>query len=123
MKLGVMERLMLMNLLANAEGNVLTLRIVRDLQSELGFSEEELQALNIVQEPGRIVWNQSADVGKEIDIGSRAQEIISGALKKLDDVGKLTMNQLALYEKFVEGETSEPKASEPDNVIPLNKDE
>ena len=126
MEFQVLERMMLLRLLADAEGDVSMLRIVRDTQSALGFTEEDREALGIgppcavcmtleadhakadheyKPEPGKVAWRQdtSANV-KEVDLGKTALRLISEKLLALSVTQKLTMNQLTLYERFVEEE-------------------
>jgi len=109
MELRVAERLMLMNLLAPIEGDITALRLVRSLQGQLGFNEEETTALAFQQEtPGRIAWKQEADVPVEIEIGPAAKAIISNQLRKASATKSLSLQQLDLYEKFVEEEETPP---------------
>jgi hypothetical protein len=96
----VVERMMLLNLLAGAEGDVTMLRIVRDAQGKLGFREEELEALNIRQEGSQAMWNATADRPVEIDIGRAAQKLITEKLGRLNAEKRLTLVQLDLYERF-----------------------
>lgn len=129
MEFQVVERMMLLSLLSSAEGDVTMLRIVRDTQEKLGFSEEDREALGLgppcvacstleVDHPdesecghkftpsvGQVAWRQgtSANV-KEVDLGKAAHKLISERLLSLSVQKKLTMNQLALYERFVEEE-------------------
>ncbi len=102
-KLNIGERLVLLELLPR-EGNFVTLKIVRDLQSALSFTEKELKELGIIFEGNNIKWNPAkSKETKEIEIGEKAEELFLDALKKLDENQKLTSNHFALYEKFVEG--------------------
>jgi len=106
MKLGIADRIVLLNLLP-AEGNIITLRVVNELRSELSFSEEELKEAKIVTEAGpegqgRTNWDGSANVEKDVKIGDTAKGIIVAALKKLNDEEKLTAQFVPMYEAFVE---------------------
>ena len=101
MTLGILERIQLLNILP-AEGNIVTLRIVGRLRDELGFSEDEISAGNIRQfEDGRITWDASSTVEKDVEIGDTAKDIIKAALKKLDDEKKLTTQLIPIWDKFV----------------------
>lgn len=102
MRLFVLERLMLQDILPR-EGSVTTLRIVRDLRHELGFSEEELKRMEIKEEGGGVYWNTRADEGKEIAIGEVAHDIIARRLREMDEKGSLKEQHLSLYERFVDG--------------------
>jgi len=112
MKLNILERIALLNIIPR-EGSVITLRIIRDLQTRLGFTEEELKGYkmkNTTTPDGRtsIVWDEDfSKEEKDIEIGEVATSIIVRELKKLDAQNRLPMEGLAIYEKFVEGKTEE----------------
>lgn len=106
MRLFVLERLMLLDILPT-QGSFTTLRIVRDLQSELSFSEEEHERLELHEEDGKVFWRMERDEGKEVSIGETAHEIIVQRLRELDEKGKLKAQQLPVYERFVLGEEPE----------------
>ena len=99
MKLSVLERLLLLQLLP-AEGSLTTLKIVRELREELSFDAEEHARLNFVQDDGRITWNLGADVGKELDFNAKAQSLMVERLEWLDGEGKVREEHLSLFEKF-----------------------
>ena len=108
MKLNIPERLALLNILPQ-QGSIVTLRIVRELQSKLGFTEEELKHYNIRNTmmpdgTANIAWNpEMTEETKEIEIGEVARSVIIEQLKMLDSQGRLHVSMLPLYEKFVEG--------------------
>ena len=100
MDLTVMDRLLLLNVLP-AEGDITTLRIVRQLREELSFSEQEHTDLNIQHTPeGQITWTPT-DVTKAVEFGTKAHKLVSKALKKLNDDNKLTAQYIDLYDKFI----------------------
>ncbi len=100
MELSVFERLILLNILP-PEGDFTTLKIVRQLKTDLSFSEEEHAALQFEQNEGTVKWLQEADIPKEIAIGEKATDIIVGVLKDLDKQKKLTEQHYSLFEKFI----------------------
>ena len=102
MKLTVLERIALLGILP-AEGNFVTLKIVRKLRESLSFEEDEAKKLNVRFEDGRIFWDAAAEEpeGKEIEIGEKATDLIVDSLKKLDKEGKLTEQHFSAFEKFV----------------------
>lgn len=111
MKLNILERISLLNVIPR-EGNALTLRIIRDLQSKLSFSEEELKEFGIKNSKtpdGRISIDWDEDIIGEVDIeiGEMATTVIKKELTKLDKQNLLKMEALTLYEKFVEGKIEE----------------
>ena len=100
MLLGVSERLGLLNILPK-EGNAVTLRILRDFQNELSFTEEEKTEINLVFSDNRLTWDASLAKKKEIEVGDTMKELIVTSLKRLDATNHLNIGQLPLYEKFV----------------------
>ena len=99
MLLNVSERIGLLGLLPS-EGTVLTLRIVRDLQRELSFSEEELTALKFVSEDNMVRWENEAEVDKEVEIGDNTRDVVIDIFNKMDVEGKFPMHLLGLFDKF-----------------------
>jgi hypothetical protein len=106
--LNTSDRLSISSILPRT-GDITTLRIVRDLERDLGFTEAEHAELKFREKTqeandGRIHWVPDADHVKEIVIGPRAFAIISDALAALDKQKKLPFELMGLYERFVEGE-------------------
>lgn len=102
MKFSVAERMALLGILP-AEGDIVTLRIMRDLRSALSFSEDEISRGKIMAQPnGWVIWDQSVQIEKEIEIGPAASGVICAALKKANDSKKLTEASIGLYERFIE---------------------
>jgi len=102
MKLGVFDRLILLNILPK-EGDFTTLKIIRTMREDLSFSEEEHKALEFKQEEANIQWKKEADIERDVNFGEKATDIIVGVLKALNDAKppKLTEQHFSLYEKFV----------------------
>ncbi|KKL85961.1 hypothetical protein LCGC14_1949500 [marine sediment metagenome] len=101
MELSISERLVLLSVLPG-EGDVTTLKVVRDLRMTLSFSEEEHKEYQFVQEGTMLRWNDKVEQVKEIQIGEKAKDIIVLGLSKLNEQKKLKMEHLPLYEKFIE---------------------
>jgi len=113
--LNIAERIALLNILP-AQGNLVTLKIVRDLQSRLSFSEEEVKKYKIKSTPApggaTVVWDSDfAKETKEIEIGDIAMDVIVEQLKMLEGQKRLRLEMLDLYERFVKGPA-------PDKVAP-----
>jgi hypothetical protein len=107
MTLTVFERLTLLNILP-AEGDIITLRVLRKLAESLSFTEEEharLQFRDVLdadgQKTGRIEWKTEADQPTELEIGRKAQEIIAARFRELNAQKKLRPEHIDLYDKFV----------------------
>jgi hypothetical protein len=107
MKLNIPERLTLLNVLGKAEGNLTTLRVVRDLQRLVGFDEDELKAIGFIQDGTTLKWNPEANAEREFLISPATQKVVVDLLKRLEAQGTLTMNHLPLYERFVEDSPKE----------------
>jgi hypothetical protein len=102
MELNVTDRLILLNVLPK-EGDVVTLRILRDLQDALGFREEELDILKFKQEGSTAYWDQeAAKTLEKVDIkfGKQTRKLVRDAFDVLDKQKKLTLQMLPTYEKF-----------------------
>ncbi len=107
MQLQVSERLILLNIIPG-EGDITTLRIIQQLRTDLSFSEDEHKALEFqVGEGGAVHWKTDADVGKDVEIGEKAHDIIKSRLEELSNQKKLQLQHMALYERFVEGKEPE----------------
>jgi len=110
-ELNIEERIALLNVLP-FQGDVVTLKIIRDLQNSLSFSEEEMKRFkmkNIRKADGSTfaIWDSDfTNETKTIEIGEVAEGIIVGQLKLLESKKMLRMEMLTLYEKFV------PKSAE-----------
>ena len=102
-ELSVLDRLLLLGMLP-AEGDLTTLRIVRQLREALSFSEAEHAALRLTSEGGRVTWDgqSGAALVKQVAIGHKAWGLIVQTLTTLAESKKLTLPQLDLYERFVE---------------------
>jgi len=101
MQLNVQERLLLLNSLSTVQGNLATLRIVRDLQQELGLSEEEIKAINLRQEDGRAFWDEGKISAKEISFGPAGLDAALSMFTHMDETEKLTIEYLPLYERLL----------------------
>ena len=101
MKLTILERILLLQILPK-EGDFITLKVIRELQDVLGFSEADYKKYKIKQEGGSITWDVEAGKKEvEIAVGEKAQEIIKEAFEKLDQEKKLEQKHFNLYERFV----------------------
>src|SRR3990172_10013569 len=101
MKLSITDRLTLLQILPS-EGDILTIKMVRDLIDRLSFSEQEFKDLNIRTEGSQALWDKEIEI--EVEIGPKALAIIVAALERLNQEKKLTVGYIPVYEKFVTGE-------------------
>jgi hypothetical protein len=97
MLLGVKDRILLIQLLPE-EDNVVTLRVISELQGKLGFTETEVSGFGIRDVDGKVTWDHSEDV--DIEIGPKATETVRKILIKRNEQCKLTKNHLNLCALF-----------------------
>lgn len=113
MKLNIAERIALAGILP-PEGSIVTLRVIRELQMGLAFTEKELKDWKITNRRNPdgsafITWDSDfTNKEKDVVIGEVTKGIIVEQLKALSEHGKLRMEMLSLYEKFVESGVKEP---------------
>jgi len=107
MKLNVLERLILLNILPR-EGNFTNLKILRVAKEALSFTEEENKVLKFRQQDspdgtkgGAMMWEGEAVGEKEIVLGEVVTQLIAKELKRLDGEEKLTDEHFSVYEKFI----------------------
>ncbi len=86
-----------------AEGNFITLGILRDIKVNLGVKDKEFKEFEVVinKETNRVTWNDKGDKDIEFEIGEKSAEVIIEELEKLDKSKKLGEKHFSLFEKFV----------------------
>jgi len=102
MLLSTFERLLTLSVLPK-EGDLTTIRIVRDLKSALSFTEAEHDVLKFTQDPTTRAthWVNQVDP-IEIPVGPKALDVIVGGFEALNKAKKLTTEHLPVYERFLE---------------------
>lgn len=100
LSLKVDERLMLLGILPET-GDLLTLKIVRQLRDSCLFTEQEIKDLEIRVEGSTYRWDITKDgTGKEIYFGELGYDLVRKVLKDLNDQKKLMFVHLPLCELF-----------------------
>ncbi len=108
-KLSVIERILVGNMMATYQGNFTNLKLVRKAREALSFNEKENKELKFNQNGDNITWNIEASTkfqAVEIDIGENVTSIIKDMLLKLNKEEKLTNQHFSLYEKFIHPDIS-----------------
>ena len=102
MKLGVLDRLLLLNILPK-EGDLTNMRIVRDMHDSLAFTEPELELLKFETDAEKETtnWQPSVVDDKDIELSPLSTSLVIEKLKKMIEEKKLTVSYLSLYDKFV----------------------
>lgn len=101
MKLTVMERMAILNILG-PEGSLAFLRVKRDIVAKVGLTAEETEDFGVKEADGKMTWKLDVPQEREIPVSGAERAIVVEALQRLEKDGKLHESQLTLYEKFVE---------------------
>jgi hypothetical protein len=101
MELTVAERLTLLNGLPK-QGDITTIKIIRQLREKLSFTELEHARYNFRQDGDLLKWDNGNEAAEISDIGNKAKSIIVGVLQAADKEGTLTEEHISLWDKFVE---------------------
>ncbi|MFA7296261.1 MAG: hypothetical protein WC211_03620 [Dehalococcoidia bacterium] len=102
--LSITERYRLANLLP-AEGNFVTMTIVKNTRNRLEISEAEAETLDLIKIPNG--WSPKPgreDVLSEtgpVALPERGVALLEEALRAAEKAGKLTIDDIRLYEMFV----------------------
>ena len=101
MELGIKDRIALQRILPK-EGNMVTLRLVRELRENLEFTPEEIKQLKIEFSALGVKWDpEQSDYVADIDINEHNEPIIKQALRELDRQNKLPAMAMDLWDLFV----------------------
>ena len=102
MVLNIPERIVLFGILPEKE-NFVTMKIIKDLRSNLLLSEEDIKEGEIIlSEDGQMItWKKMVE--KDVPIGEKATDVVITALKKLDSEKVLEERHMSLWEKFIGG--------------------
>lgn len=103
MKLKIEERVVLIGLLPK-ESDFLTVKKIKELIEKLNFTEKELKEFSIKTTPqGGLQWNKKGTENKtDISIGEVCEQEIVKVLKDKNEKRNLQLNEVSLYEKFIE---------------------
>jgi hypothetical protein len=99
MRLTVLERLVLLNILPK-EGDFLTLKTIREVREAIAF-DADAEEFGVTQESDGV---HCANFGaeKDIDLPPRVLPVIVSVLTDLNNQRHLTEQHFSLYEKFIE---------------------
>ena len=74
------------------------MRLMQELRTILGFTDEEIRKYGIKNDGDKIFW--SSDFEKEIEINQTMTVEIKKRLQEISDKNEVTVQMLPLYEKF-----------------------
>ena len=99
MKLGVFNRIILLNIMPECVDPTLY-GIYHDFLKRLSFTEEEHDKFQITHEKdGEVRWQNDEEV--EIEIGDKIVGIICARLETCKENGLLKDEHMSLYDKFI----------------------
>ena len=99
MKLTIKERLLITTMLPE-EGNRLTMKALKDINTKIAFSAEELDKYNMsMTENGSIQYSNTEDTF-DIDLNDAELKIICDNYLKLDTEGKLNPQTFDIGERI-----------------------
>jgi len=100
--LNVHDRIMLLGMLNQTQSNWTTLRLIREFQGTIGFSQDDIDEFNLVQEGNTTSWSgEEANREEGFDLPDALRAVIVAELQKLDAAGALTADHVSLCEKFL----------------------
>ena len=121
-KLSVVNRLSLLGLLSN-EGDLTTVKMIRELREELSFTQDEHALLKFKPTgDGKVIWNEENVPSKKyefIGIKEILVETVKTKLREMEDKKVLKLDYLDLYETLIELKGQEEKET---NEIRLAKE-
>lgn len=111
-RLSVLNRLSLLGLLVK-EGDLTTLKILRELREELTFTSEEHVTIDFRPQPdGKLIWNDENDPYIEVEFTGIREVILEKVktqLREWEKKGALKLDYLSLYEVLIEEKEEKPK--------------
>lgn len=106
-----MERMALLDLLANQTGAYDFLFNLRKTREAIDFSQNEMLKMDIRTVNGKVLYDTKTvkKLGKDIGLSDWAIQVIGNRLQELSNAGKLRESDMSLYEKFVQPEPYLPE--------------
>jgi hypothetical protein len=103
--LSISERIVLASSALPPESDFVTLKLVRKIKDQIGFSDEELREFEISSDQTeggitRFKWNTSKERSIEFEFGQKSVEVIKQSLDTLANKKKANEQHLDLWEKF-----------------------
>ena len=98
--LKVLDRLSALRVLPE-KGTFLQLTLAARLRTLFTFTPDEAKTLKLADKNDRLVWDSAADTGREFQLSAGEYEMLRAALRKLDDSGALTPDDVGLYRAIV----------------------
>lgn len=99
LKLNVLERIVIMNLLPKS-GNFVSIRAIKNTGKILSISKEEMEETQMHITPQGSTWNKKGKDEKEFDLPASSVKIIKDRLQEMDKKNDLPLEAVTVWEKF-----------------------
>ena len=102
--LTIKDRIVLLQILKGFTGDVIFARIIKDSMTAIGFEAEELAKIGMEfdADSGETHWNESSDSTRDFEFEEIVFNKIQQVFVKKNDANTITIDDLDLYEKFVD---------------------
>ena len=102
--LTIKDRIVLLQILKAMAGDVIFVRIIKDSMDAIGFKAEELAEIGMEfdADSGETHWNESSDSTRDFEFEEIVFNKIQQVFVKKNDANQITIDDLDLYEKFVD---------------------
>lgn len=100
MKLGVLDRIALLNTLPQ-RGDFLAMTMAAEIRDKVKFSAAELGAIEFKRSDDGLEWNDAKEKPLEVDLTQGERDMIRGQLAEMNATNKLTPDHIGIYRRFV----------------------
>lgn len=99
MKLSILERIILLNLLPK-EGNIATIKTIKALSEVIALTEEEQKQCNFSSDDKGLKWDRTKEPTLDHEFSGPQTKLVVEQLEKLNEEKKILVEHLTLCEKF-----------------------
>lgn len=98
-ELSVLNRILILSVVP-VEGDLLTMRVVKNFREKVSFTENELVEFNLKNNNGMFTWDRNKERKIEFEITPKETEMIKEGIEKLNKENKLTEQFIELCDMF-----------------------
>lgn len=100
--LSVKDRIIVLNMLRQAQGDIVLLKVIKKTIDQVGFDPDEIKHYGFVFDPetGQTNWEDDGEK-KEIEMDDAVFRTISEQVRKMNKEGKLGLDYISIYDEFV----------------------
>lgn len=82
------------------KGGMLEMILVKSISDKVALTSKEITDLSIVQEGNSVKWDQSKDIGAEIEFEKSEIELLKKQVQEMDDNKNISMRTFDLCMKI-----------------------